>query len=155
MTIIVLGLGNLCALDFQQRSMASKSPRVARFANVSSGLISLTSLAGGVSLRAHARRKPGSTADAPSMHTPLRPPPRRQQTQIAAGFLLLALCVPFTLMAGYVRKYYGPDSPSAVFTADTCSAPLGLPSCAEWKPEDRTAFFMFLYSKFQRVLGGW
>jgi Na+/proline symporter len=34
-TIVVLGLGNLCALDFQQRSMAAKSPRVARAANVS------------------------------------------------------------------------------------------------------------------------
>jgi hypothetical protein len=34
-TIIVLALGNLCALDFQQRSMAAKSPRVARAANVS------------------------------------------------------------------------------------------------------------------------
>lgn len=106
-TIIVLGLGNLCALDFQQRCMAAKSPKVARAAN------------------------------------------------LTAGVLLLALCVPFTLMAGYVRRYYGPDSPSAQFAADTCSAPLGLPSCAQWVPLDRSAFFQFLYTKMNRFLGGW
>ncbi|KIY96757.1 hypothetical protein MNEG_11203 [Monoraphidium neglectum] len=106
-TIITLGLGNLCALDFQQRCMAAKSPRVARAAN------------------------------------------------ITAGFLLLGLCVPFVLIAGHVRKNFGPDSPFASFAADTCSAPLGLPSCAEWESGDKNAFFKFLFSKFQRVLGAW
>jgi hypothetical protein len=82
-------------------------------------------------------------------------PRRYRNPQITAGVLLLSLCVPFALMAGYVRKHFGPDSSFAEFTADTCSAPLGLPSCAEWKPAEQTAFFMFLYSKFQRVLGAW
>ncbi|PNH07656.1 hypothetical protein TSOC_005846 [Tetrabaena socialis] len=33
-TIFVLGLGNLCALDFQARCIAAASPRIARTANL-------------------------------------------------------------------------------------------------------------------------
>ncbi|KAI8470481.1 MAG: Sodium:solute symporter family-domain-containing protein [Monoraphidium minutum] len=106
-TLFVLGFGNLCALDFQQRCMASRSPGIARLGC------------------------------------------------IIAGVLLLAVCMPFGAIGGLARRYYGPDSPYAEFAADTCSAPLGIPSCAEWVPEDKMALFRFLWDKVPRVLGGW
>eukprot|EP00775_Hariotina_reticulata_P010197 gene10197-10358_t len=106
-TLFVLGLGNLCALDFQARSMAAKSPKIARWAN------------------------------------------------IIAGLVLMAFSVPFGLLGGYARKFNGPDSPFAEFAADTCSAPLGLPSCAQWIPDDKFVLFKFLWDRVPRVLGGW
>ncbi|PNW87979.1 hypothetical protein CHLRE_01g009400v5 [Chlamydomonas reinhardtii] len=106
-TMFVLGLGNLCALDFQARCMASKTPNTARIAN------------------------------------------------LVAGVLLIAICLPFGLLAGLARKYFGPDSPYAEFTADTCSAPLGLPTCAEWVPENRTALFQLLWLHAPKALGAW
>eukprot|EP00899_Mesostigma_viride_P009720 jgi/Mesvir1/1874/Mv22909-RA.1 len=40
-TIFVLGLGNLCALDFQARSFASKTPEVARAGNIIAGVVTI------------------------------------------------------------------------------------------------------------------
>lgn len=102
-TLIVLSLGNLCALDFQNRSMAAKTPRTARWGN------------------------------------------------IIAGIVLVGFCMPFGLLGGYARKYNGPDSPYAVFEADTCSAPLGLPSCAQWVPDDKFVLFKYLWERVPRV----
>ncbi|KAF8071320.1 cho-1 [Scenedesmus sp. PABB004] len=106
-TLVVLGLGNLCALDFQARSMAARTPRIARIGN------------------------------------------------ILAGLVLMAFSVPFGLLGGYARKYNGPDSPYAEFAADTCSAPLGLPSCAQWLPDDKFVLFKYLWERVPRILGGW
>lgn len=106
-TVIVLGLGNLCALDFQQRSMASKSPRVARWGN------------------------------------------------IIAACVLLGCGLPFSMLSSYVRNSQGPDSPYATFIADTCSEPLGLPTCAAWVPDTDEAFFNFLWSTVPGWVGAW
>uniref|UniRef100_A0A383W3V0 Uncharacterized protein n=2 Tax=Scenedesmaceae TaxID=3086 RepID=A0A383W3V0_TETOB len=106
-TLVVLSLGNLCALDFQARSMAARNSRTARWAN------------------------------------------------IIAGLVLMGFSVPFGLLGGYARKYHGPDSPYAEFAADTCSAPLGLPSCAQWLPDDKFVLFKYLWERVPRVLGGW
>lgn len=38
-TIFILGVGNLAALDFQARSMASKTPKIARRGNFIAGLL--------------------------------------------------------------------------------------------------------------------
>jgi hypothetical protein len=102
-TLVVLSLGNLCALDFQNRSMAAKTPRTARWGN------------------------------------------------IIAGIVLVGFCMPFGLLGGYARKYNGPDSPYAVFEADTCSAPLGLPSCAQWVPDDKFVLFKYLWERVPRA----
>jgi hypothetical protein len=53
--------------------------------------------------------------------------------------------------SGYARKYNGPDSPYAEFAADTCSAPLGLPSCAQWIPDDKFVLFRYLWEHIPRV----
>lgn len=106
-TIFVLGLGNLCALDFQARTMASKNVLTARIGN------------------------------------------------LLAGILLICISMPFGLLAGLARKYYGPDSPYAVFDADTCSAPLQLPSCAAWVPEPKYALFNLLWTHAPKGLGAW
>lgn len=52
------------------------------------------------------------------------------------------------------RVYFGPDSEYAEFAADTCSKILGLPSCAEWKPNP-LAFLTLLTQQAPAVLGGW
>lgn len=59
--------------------------------------------------------------------------------------------MPFGLLGGYARKYHGPDSPYAVFEADSCSAPLGLPSCAQWVPDDKFVLFKYLWERVPRV----
>ncbi|GLI60824.1 hypothetical protein VaNZ11_002935, partial [Volvox africanus] len=106
-TIFVLGLGNLCALDFQARCMASKTPNVARFSCFISGL------------------------------------------------LLICIGVPFGLLSSLARKYYGPDSQYAGFETDTCSAPLGLASCAEWLPVGQDVLFKLLWQHAPKALGAW
>ncbi|KAF6257333.1 Sodium:solute symporter family-domain-containing protein [Scenedesmus sp. NREL 46B-D3] len=106
-TLVVLSLGNLCALDFQARSMAARSARTARWGN------------------------------------------------IIAGVILMGFSLPFGLLGGFARKYHGPDSPYAEFAADTCSAPLGLPSCAQWVPDDKFVLFKYLWEYVPRILGGW
>lgn len=70
---------------------------------------------------------------------------------IIAGFVLMAVSVPFGLLGGFARKYHGPDSPYAEFVADTCSAPLGLPSCAQWVPDDKFVLFKYLWERVPRV----
>ena len=40
-TIFILGVGNLAALDFQARSMASKTPKIARLGNILAGLLAI------------------------------------------------------------------------------------------------------------------
>jgi hypothetical protein len=73
---------------------------------------------------------------------------------IIAGIVLMGFSVPFGLLGGYARKYFGPDSPHAEFTADTCSAPLGLPSCAQWVPDDKFVLFKYLWEQVPRVSPG-
>lgn len=70
---------------------------------------------------------------------------------IIAGLVLMGFSVPFGLLGGYARKYHGPDSPYAEFAADTCSAPLGLPSCAQWLPDDKFVLFKYLWERVPRV----
>ncbi|EFJ45094.1 hypothetical protein VOLCADRAFT_94586 [Volvox carteri f. nagariensis] len=106
-TIFVLGLGNLCALDFQARCMASKTPNVAR------------------------------------------------TSCFISGILLVCIGVPFGLLSGLARKHYGPDSQYAEFAADTCSAPLGLSSCAEWLPVGQDVLFRLLWQHAPKALGAW
>jgi hypothetical protein len=77
-TILILGFGNLGALDFQVRCMASKTPRIARIGCFIGGLFTFF------------------------------------------------VGIPFSFLGPITRVYYGPDSPHAMFEADTCSAALGL-----------------------------
>jgi hypothetical protein len=70
---------------------------------------------------------------------------------IIAGLVLMGFSVPFGLLGSYSRKYHGPDSPYAEFAADTCSAPLGLPSCAQWLPDDKFVLFKYLWERVPRV----
>jgi hypothetical protein len=70
---------------------------------------------------------------------------------IIAGLVLMGFSVPFGLLGGFARKYHGPDSPYAEFAADTCSAPLGLPSCAQWLPDDKFVLFKYLWERVPRV----
>ncbi|PNH00857.1 High-affinity choline transporter 1, partial [Tetrabaena socialis] len=72
-----------------------------------------------------------------------------------AGAVLVCLGVPFGLLAGLARKHYGPDSVYANFEADTCSLPLGLPSCAEWVPDGKDALFKLLWEHGPKALGAW
>ncbi|KAG2422590.1 hypothetical protein HXX76_015918 [Chlamydomonas incerta] len=106
-SIFVLGFGNMCALDFQARCIAAKSPRTARIAC------------------------------------------------FIAGVALVLLAVPFGMLGGLTRKYFGPDSQFAEFEVDTCSAPLGRPSCAKWLPQENTAVFRFLWEQAPRAIGAW
>ncbi|KAG2494142.1 hypothetical protein HYH03_007778 [Edaphochlamys debaryana] len=106
-SIFVLGFGNLCALDFQARCIAARTPSAARVGC------------------------------------------------FIAGGALLVLALPFGLLGGLARKYYGPDSPHAVFHADSCSAPLGRASCAEWVPDGNSAVFMFLWERAPHFIGAW
>ena len=50
--------------------------------------------------------------------------------------------------------YYGPDSIHAEFEADSCSAILGLPTCARWIP-DSNAFIKLLTHQAPPILGCW
>lgn len=70
---------------------------------------------------------------------------------IIAGVILMGFSLPFGLLGGFARKYHGPDSPYAEFAADTCSAPLGLPSCAQWVPDDKFVLFKYLWEFVPRV----
>ena len=49
-----------------------------------------------------------------------------------AGCFTIFLGVPFSYLGSITRYHYGPDSVHAEFDADTCSAILGLPTCAAW-----------------------
>ena len=79
-TILILGFGNLGALDFQVRCMAAKTPRTARIGCLIGGLFTFF------------------------------------------------IGIPFSYLGAITRVYYGPDSPHAMFEADTCSEALGLVS---------------------------
>jgi hypothetical protein len=72
---------------------------------------------------------------------------------IIAGIVLMGLCVPFGLMGGFARKWNGPDSEYAEFETDTCSAPLGLPSCAQWLPDEKMVLFKYMWERLPRVSG--
>lgn len=52
------------------------------------------------------------------------------------------------------RYYYGPDSIHAEFEADSCSEILGLPTCAQWLPDD-LAFVKLLTHETNPALGAW
>jgi Na+/proline symporter len=105
-TILILGFGNLGALDFQVRCMASKTPRIARIGCFIGGLFTFF------------------------------------------------VGIPFSFLGPITRVYYGPDSPHAMFEADTCSAALGLPTCAEWVP-DPVAFIKLATNQAPPVIGAW
>ncbi|KXZ46420.1 hypothetical protein GPECTOR_43g856 [Gonium pectorale] len=66
------------------------------------------------------------------------------------GILIIAVGVPFGLLAGHARKYFGPDSQYAQFEADTCSLPLGLPTCAQWLNDDKFVLFKLLWAHVPR-----
>jgi Na+/proline symporter len=105
-TIFILGFGNLAALDFQARCMASKTPKIATIGC------------------------------------------------LVAGVLTFVVGIPFSYLGAITRYYYGPDSTTAVFEADTCSSILGLPTCALWVP-DSSAFIKLLTHQAPKFLGGW
>ncbi|KAG5175436.1 Solute:Sodium symporter family [Tribonema minus] len=105
-TILILGFGNLSALDFQARCMAAKTPKIATIACV------------------------------------------------IAGLLTFAVGIPFAFMGGFMKVFYGPDSPFAQYTPNTCSSILGLPTCAEWLP-DSDAFLKMATSQAPVAIGAW
>ncbi|KAG5175443.1 Solute:Sodium symporter family [Tribonema minus] len=105
-TVIILGFGNLSALDFQARCMAAKTPRIATIACLLGGLITF------------------------------------------------AVGIPFAFNGGFMKVFYGPDSIFAEYAADTCSSILGLPTCAEWLP-DEDAFLKLATSQVPVALGAW
>lgn len=105
-TIFILGFGNLAALDFQARCMASKTPKIASIGC------------------------------------------------LVAGCLTFLVGIPFAYIGAITRTFYGPDSPRAEFVADTCSAILGLPTCALWVP-DGSAFIKLLTHEAPVFLGAW
>lgn len=100
---MLYALSVLCVVRLQNRSMAARSSKTARWGN------------------------------------------------IIAGIVLMGFSVPFGLLGGFARKYHGPDSVYAEFAADTCSAPLGLPSCAQWLPDDKFVLFKYLWERVPRV----
>lgn len=69
---------------------------------------------------------------------------------IAAG-LTFIVGVPFGLLSGYTRLFYGPDSQFAVFSVDTCSKFLDLPTCGEWQP-DPSAFLRLVTTQVSQRL---
>ncbi|KAG5185986.1 Solute:Sodium symporter family [Tribonema minus] len=73
---------------------------------------------------------------------------------ILAGVITLAVTLPVAYMGGLARLFYGPDSAYAAFEVNTCSAPLGLPTCAQWLP-DPNAFLKLCATQFPIVLGAW
>lgn len=74
--------------------------------------------------------------------------PRTARTAcFLAGGLLLVVALPFGVLGALARRHYGPDSPYAAFEVDSCSQPLGRPSCAQWLPEENTAVFMTLWEQ--------
>lgn len=65
------------------------------------------------------------------------------------------MCVVLTRCSlSHTSVHYGPDSVHAEFEADTCSAILGLPTCAQWLP-DPQAFIKLLTHEAPSFLGGW
>jgi hypothetical protein len=172
-TLVVLSLGNLCALDFQVRHACC--------ALMQAALHDLACLQCSCSCSAAAVRAFVHRASwlfmwpAAAVHcTKLRqcvvnlllllrvgvPQARSMAARnsrtarwgnIIAGLVLMGFSVPFGLLGGYARKYHGPDSPYAEFAADTCSAPLGLPSCAQWVPDDKFVLFKYMWERVPRV----
>jgi hypothetical protein len=60
-------------------------------------------------------------------------------------------CPRFCWCPGFARKWNGPDSEYAEFETDTCSAPLGLPSCAQWLPDEKMVLFKYMWDRLPRV----
>lgn len=54
---------------------------------------------------------------------------------LIAGGLTFIVGITFSLLGGFTRFYYGPDSEFAEFDVDTCSKFLDLPTCAAWQPD--------------------
>ncbi|PXF49508.1 hypothetical protein BWQ96_00824 [Gracilariopsis chorda] len=105
-TVVIFGFGNLAALDFQARCMASRTLRVAKLGC------------------------------------------------IIGGCFTLIVGIPFSYLGAITRVFFGPDSVHASFNADSCNTLLGLPSCAEWLPDEQ-AFQNLLTRKAPAILGGW
>ena len=105
-TILILGFGNLAALDFQARCMAAVTPRVATIGC------------------------------------------------LVAGVLGIVVGVPFAFLGAISRYHYGPDSAFAKFEADSCSASINFPTCAQWKPDPK-ATLRLLTHETPSFIGGW
>lgn len=73
---------------------------------------------------------------------------------IIAGCCTFIVGVPFSLLGGLSRYYYGPDSIYANFTPNTCSEMLDLPTCAQWEPNE-FAFLQLATKQFPVFLGCW
>lgn len=73
---------------------------------------------------------------------------------IIGGLFTFFVGIPFAYLGAITRYHYGPDSIHAEFEADTCSAILGLPTCAMWVP-DSLAFVKLLTHQAPSFLGGW
>lgn len=73
---------------------------------------------------------------------------------IIAGFFTFLIGIPFAYLGAITRVYYGPDSTNALFEADSCSAALGIPQCAQWVP-DPSAFIKLLTHNVSPFLGAW
>jgi Na+/proline symporter len=73
---------------------------------------------------------------------------------IIGGLFTFFVGIPFSYSGSITRLYYGPDSVHAEFEADSCSAILGLPTCAAWLP-DPLAFIKFLTHQAPGFIGAW
>lgn len=73
---------------------------------------------------------------------------------IIGGCFTFVIGIPFSYLGAITRVYYGPDSVTSTFEADSCHAYLGLPTCALWVP-DGQAFSQMLTHQAPPFLGGW
>jgi Na+/proline symporter len=73
---------------------------------------------------------------------------------LIAGLFTIFIGIPFAYMGAIIRVYYGPDSLYSDFTADSCGIALGLPTCAQWNP-DNSAFIKMLVHQAPPILDGW
>jgi hypothetical protein len=73
---------------------------------------------------------------------------------LIGGLFTFFIGIPFSYLGAITRYYYGPDSPYATFEADSCSNALGLPTCAEWVP-DQVAFMKLATNQAPPVIGAW
>ncbi|CAM9526501.1 unnamed protein product [Phaeothamnion confervicola] len=73
---------------------------------------------------------------------------------VGAACITVVIGVMFAYMGGFMRLYYGPDSKYAEFAVDTCSQQLGLPTCAQWLP-DEYAYLRLATLQMPLWLGAW
>lgn len=133
-TIFILAFGNLGALDFQARCMASKTPSIARIGCILGGL--LTFFIGIPFAYMGAITRYDALSNVAIIH----------MTTHSYRLIILLLVIN--------SYHYGPDSIHSEFDTDTCAVQLGLPQCAAWIP-DPQAFIKLVTHEAPDWLGAW